>query len=105
MTSPEPAEQIDPQWWESLLDEESSEFELPEEMASRFDARLKQDDLGELERRVLDCLALASSARLDPDSATEPFRAMFEWHGRRSALPGDLDADQLALLGRIAPMI
>jgi hypothetical protein len=108
MTIPEPvdgADQIDPQWWESLLDEKTSEFELPEDMAPRFEARLKQDDLGELERQVLESLAVASSAMLEADSSLEPFRAMIEWHGQRSPLPSDLDADQLALLGQVAPMI
>ena len=95
MTNPGPddrADEIDPRWWENLLDEETSQFELPEVMALQFEARLKQDDLSEVERRVLECLAVASSAMLQADSSMEPFRPAIEWHGKRSALPSDLEA-------------
>jgi hypothetical protein len=95
---------IDPAWWENTIGA-ARDLEQPEALATEFEARLRQNDLGELERQVIEGLAVATSAMLRSDNWLEPFKPAIVLDDRRSALPIDLTPDQIALLARIAPMI
>lgn len=54
-------------------------------------------------KNVLQTLALATSAMLEPANWNEPFTPSATFSdGRRTALPSDLDDEQRALLRRIA---
>ncbi|MFI5729254.1 DUF4209 domain-containing protein [Kribbella sp. NPDC051587] len=96
-------EQVDPAWWEDCVS--GRDLEQPEVLATDFEARLRQEDLGALERQVLEALAIATSALLQPDNWLEPFKPMMMWDNKRSALPSDLTAEQIVVLGEVAPLI
>jgi len=54
---------------------------------------------------VLQVLAMVSSAMLNPEDWLEPFTPAMQFGGKRTVVPADLDADQVALLARIAPLV
>jgi hypothetical protein len=54
---------------------------------------------------VLRVLSVATSAMLRPNRWNEPFEPVATFGGRRSSLPSDLDANDLALLSRIAHLM
>jgi hypothetical protein len=97
--------QIDPAWWTSTFDQSAAEFEQPEALAHGFESASRQLGIDPLRRQVLEALAIATSAMLDPDNWQEPFKPAMQFDGRRSALPADLTPDQLGLLARIAALI
>jgi hypothetical protein len=70
-----------------------------------FQELLKAPDLSELQRRVLVALAIATSAMPNPGNWQAPFKPAIQQGDRRSALPIDLDQEQLALLSRLASLI
>ncbi|MGY4769771.1 DUF7380 domain-containing protein (plasmid) [Kribbella sp. CWNU-51] len=107
MSSPVSApsgDEIDPAWWENIIGA-ARDLEQPEALATEFSARLRQNDLGELERQVIEALAVATAAMLQPDNWLEPFKPAIVWGDRRSALPSDLTPGQIATLATVAPMI
>lgn len=103
--SEETNEEIDPSWWAAPFEStpEPGGFEAPEILSSSFEAFLKGSDIGELQRRVLEALTIATSAMLVPDNWLEPYEPAMQFRGRRTAIPSDLDAEQVALLARLAP--
>jgi len=97
---------IDPQWWTVAFDARGIEaFESPELLSLEFSRLLKEPDLGDTHRQVLEALATATSAMLKPGDWLQPFTPAMEFGDRRSPLPSDLGAEQIALLARIAPSI
>lgn len=105
--SEETDEEIDPSWWAAPFEStpEPGGFEAPEILSSSFEAFLEGSDIGELQRRVLEALTIATSAMLVPDNWLEPYEPAMQFRGRRTAIPSDLDAEQVALLARLAPLI
>jgi hypothetical protein len=94
-----PVNPIDPAWWRDVLAAD------PESGIALASLRLGEASLAAASldaRAVLSLLALVTSAMLDPDDWNDPFKPMAAFHARRSALPSDLDAEQLDLLRRIA---
>lgn len=98
-------DEIDPSWWAAASDSttDPDDYQRPERIYLSLDASLKAPGLGDLQRRVLEVLALASSPMLVPDNWLDPYKPMMEFNGRRSPVPSDLDREQLALLARLAP--
>jgi hypothetical protein len=70
-----------------------------------FQELLKAPDLDELQRRVLEVLAITTSAMLDPENWLDPYKPVIQIGNHRSAHPSDLDKEMLALLARLAPLI
>lgn len=48
---------------------------------------------------------MVSSAMLNAEDWLEPFTPAIQWGGKRTVVPADLGADQVALLTRIAPLV
>lgn len=98
---------IDPSWWEDVLATASldSTYEPPELMSTYLEQAAADSSVTGLHELVLRVLAMASSAMLDPVNWLEPFTPMIQFGGKRSVVPEDLDAGQIALLARIAPLI
>lgn len=101
----EPPVDIDPSWWSEAFGEEVAPYEPAELLSLRLRVLANADGLGELQRQVLDALALATSAMLRPGHWLEPFSPMAQFGDRRSPLPSDLTPEQIALLARIAPLV
>ena len=100
-------EKVDPAWWMTALgsDSEIDGSIVPELIAGSFAPSIADPQIQGLQRRVVETLARATSAMLEPDSWQEPFKPAMSSGDHRSALPGDLDPDELLLLAQIAPLI
>ena len=97
---------IDPTWWSSAFDDASVEQYEPAELLSTRLAQLaKQKGIGEFQKVVLEAMALATSAMLNPGDWLAPFSPAMEFGNRRSVVPADLTKEQVALLARIAPLV
>jgi hypothetical protein len=101
----EPPSDIDPSWWSGAFGQDVAPYEAAELLSMRLRVVADADDLGGLQRQVLDTLAVASSAMLRPGNWLEPFSPMAQFGDRRSPLPSDLTPEQIALLARIAPLV
>lgn len=101
------SEEIDPSWWETVLPVLTREdpYEAPELLSTHFDRAAAESSVSGSQKLVLETLAMASSAMLTTDDWLEPFTPAIQLGDRRTPVPADLDADQVALLARIAPMI
>lgn len=101
------SDEIDPSWWEHALAAPSIDgpYELPELLSTHLQRASNDAKLGAFQKSVLQVLAMATSAMLDPEDWLEPFTPMMQIDGRRTIVPSDLDADQVALLARIAPQV
>lgn len=101
---------FDPAWWNDVYESigPASQYELVEHVTVHLAAAAREaaDSAGEqsLRARVLSLLARAASPMLQAEDWNEPFRPAWALtDGRRSPLPQDLDADDLALLTELAP--
>ncbi len=97
---------IDPAWWAAAFsDPDVEEFEPAELLSTRLQELAKQEGIGEFQRMVLEDLAMATSAMLNPGDWARPFSPAMEFGNRRSVVPADLTSDQVALLARTAPSV
>lgn len=94
---------VDPAWWRAALS--SSEQPLELELISIKLREAASRGADEARSRVLSLLADTTSALLEPDDWSEPFRPMASVGGRRSILPSDLDQAQLSSLAAIADLL
>ena len=97
--------QISSEWWAAAFDGVEDEFEQVETLSSNIRAMSKASDLGDLQRQVLEALAIATSPMLEPDRQRDPYKPAIQLNGRRSEVPGDLTPKQLQLLAQVAPLI
>jgi hypothetical protein len=98
---------LDPSWWEDVLADAALDeiYEPPELLSTHLERAAADPAVTGLHQQVLQVLAMASSAMLDAEDWLEPFKPAMEFNGRRTVIPADLNADQVALLARIAPLI
>ena len=98
---------IDPSWWEDVLTAASltDPYEPPELLSTHFERAAADPAVTGFRKLVLQVLAMASSAMLNADDWLEPFTPTMQFDGKRTVVPSDLDADQVALLARIAPLV
>lgn len=101
------SDEIDPSWWEAVLPAVTREdpYEPPELFSVHFDRAAADPAVTGVQKLVLQALARVSSAMLNTDDWLEPFTPAIQLGDRRTPVPADLDADQMALLARIAPLI
>lgn len=101
------SEAIDPSWWEDVLAAASLDglYEPPELLSTHLDRAAADPSVTGLRELVLHVLAMVSSAMLNPEDWLEPFTPVMQFGGKRTVVPADLDADQVALLARIAPLV
>jgi len=101
------ADPIDPTWWEEVLAAAARDepFEPAEALATHLQAAASAPDVTGLKEQVLQVLAMASSAMLNPDDWSAPFAPAMQFAGKRTVVPADLSAGQVALLGQIAPLV
>ena len=95
---------IDPSWWEIVLSSVEL-FEPPELLSGYFERAASDPEVTGMHELVLQVLATASSAMLDPEKWLEPFTPAMQFHDKRTIVPSDMNDAQVALLARIAPMI
>lgn len=98
---------INPLWWEdvlaaALLDDP---YEPPELLSTHLGRAAADPAVTGLHELVLQVLAMVSSAMLNAEDWLEPFTPAMQFGGKRTVVPADLDADQVALLARIAPLV
>ncbi|SOD73276.1 uncharacterized protein DUF4209 [Jatrophihabitans sp. GAS493] len=99
-------EDIDPSWWALDAVEASADgYEPPELLSIALESLAKRDGVGEFQEVVLDTLAQATSAMLNPSDWLHPFNPAMQLADRRSIIPQDLSSEQVALLARIAPLL
>ena len=98
---------IDPMWWEGVLAAASLDdrYEPPELLSSHFERAAADPAVTGLHAQVLRVLAMVSSAMLNAEDWLEPFTPAMQISGKRTVVPADFDADQVALLARIAPLV
>ncbi len=98
---------IDPTWWEDVLAAASLDdpYEPPELMSTHLEQAAADPSVTGLHEQVLQVLAMVSSAMLNAEDWLEPFTPAMQFGGKRTVVPADLDADQVALLARIAPLV
>lgn len=98
---------IDPRWWEDVLAAASLDdrYEPPELLSSHLEQAAADPAVTGLHALVLRVLAMVSSAMLNAEDWLEPFTPAMQISGKRTVVPADLDADQVALLARIAPLV
>ncbi|WP_156388266.1 MULTISPECIES: DUF4209 domain-containing protein [unclassified Rhodococcus (in: high G+C Gram-positive bacteria)] len=98
---------IDPSWWENALAAASvnDRYEPPELLSTHLERAAADPSVTGLHELALQVLAMASSAMLNPEDWLEPFTPAMQFHGKRTVVPADLDADQMTLLARIAPLV
>lgn len=98
---------IDPSWWEDVLAAASLDdsYEPPELLSTHLDRAAADPAVTGLQELVLQVLAMVSSAMLNAEDWLEPFTPAMQFGGKRTVVPADLDADQLALLARIAALV
>lgn len=100
------SEGIDPSWWEDVLAAALDDpYEPPELMSTHLEQAAADPSVTGLHELVLQVLAMVSSAMLNPEDWLEPFTPAMQFGGKRTVVPADLDADQVALLARIAPLV
>ena len=92
--------EIDPSWWRDVVNADSRMLSI-----SRLILEAERDATGKPSEPVLRVLSVATSAMLRPNRWNEPFEPVATLGGRRSSLPSDLDANELALLSRIAHLM
>lgn len=100
-------EAIDPSWWEDVLAAASLDdpYEPPELLSTHLERAAADPSVTGLHELALQVLAMVSSAMLNPEDWLEPFTPAMQFGGKRTVVPADLDADQVALLARIAPLV
>lgn len=98
---------IDPSWWEDVLAVGSHDdpYEPPEMLSMYLQQAAADPSVTGLHELVLEVLAMVSSAMLNAENWLEPFTPVMQFGGKRTVVPADLDADQVALLARIAPLV
>jgi hypothetical protein len=98
---------IDPSWWEDALAVAplSDPYEPPELLSRHLERAAADPAVTGIQELVLTVLAMASSAMLNAEDWLEPFTPAMEFGDKRTVVPADLDADQVALLARIAPLV
>ncbi len=98
---------IDPSWWEDVLAAASLDdpYEPPELLSTHLERAAADPAVTGLHELVLQVLAMVSSAMLNAEDWLEPFTPAMQFGGKRTVVPADLDADQVALLARIAPLV
>lgn len=98
---------IDPSWWEDVLAAASLDdpYEPPELLSTHLARAADDPSVTGLHELVLQVLAMVSSAMLNADDWLEPFTPAMQFDGKRTVVPADMDAEQVALLARIAPLI
>ena len=94
--------EIDPSWWRDVVNADSNGRTLS---ISRLILEAARDATDKPSEPVLRALSVATSAMLRPNRWNEPFEPVATLGGRRSSLPSDLDANDLALLSRIARLM
>ncbi len=101
------SEAIDPSWWEDVLAAASLDdpYEPPELLSTHLERAAADPSVTGLHELALQVLAMVSSAMLNPEDWLEPFTPAMQFGGKRTVVPADLDADQVALLARIAPLV
>lgn len=101
------SEAIDPSWWEDVLPAASLDdpYEPAELLSTHLERAAADPSVTGLHELALQVLAMASSAVLNPEDWLEPFTPAMQFGGKRTVVPADLDADQVALLARIAPLV
>ena len=92
--------EIDPSWWRDAVSADSRLLSI-----SRLILEAARDATDKPSEPVLRVLSVATSAMLRPNRWNEPFEPVATLGGRRSSLPSDLDANDLALLSRIAHLM
>ena len=92
--------EIDPSWWRDAVNADSRMLSI-----SRLILEAARDATDKPSEPVLRVLSVATSAMLRPNRWNEPFEPAATLGGRRSSLPSDLDANDLALLSRIAHLM
>lgn len=98
---------IDPSWWESVLTGAARDdpYEPPELLSGHLERAAADPAVTGLQKSVLQTLATASCAILNAEDWLRPFTPAMQFNGKRTLVPSDLDADQVTLLARIAPLI
>lgn len=98
---------IDPSWWEDVLAAASLDdpYEPPELLSTHFERAAGDPAVTGFQELVLQVLAMVSSAMLNAEDWLEPFTSAVQFGGKRTVVPADLAADQVALLARIAPLV
>lgn len=98
---------IDPTWWEDVLVAASLDdpYEPPELLSTHLERAAANPAVTGLHELVLRVLAMVSSAMLNAEDWLEPFTPAMQFGGKRTVVPADLDADQVTLLARIAPLV
>lgn len=99
---------VDPSWWAPALEIDNhfdAEWRPPEMLSPHLEALARGCDAGTTQEAVLTVLAKVSSAMLDPENWSEPFRPMMTIGDQRSALPSDLTEAEFGLLRRVLPHI
>ena len=98
---------IDPSWWEDVLMAASltDPYDPPGLLSTHFERAAADPAVTGFQKSVLQVLAMATSAMLNADDWLEPFTPTMQFDGKRTVVPSDLDADQVALLTRIAPLV
>ncbi|TDK25828.1 DUF4209 domain-containing protein [Arthrobacter crusticola] len=101
------SDDIEPSWWEDVLTAASQNepYEPPELLSVYLERAAADSAVTGLQKQVLQVLAMVSSAMLNADDWLEPFTPAMQVGGKRTAVPADLNADQVALLARIAPLV
>ncbi len=100
------SEAIDPSWWEDVLAAAFNDpYVQPELLSVHLERAASDPVVTGLHELVLQVLAMVSSAMLNPDDWLEPFTPAIQIGSNRTVVPADLDADQVELLARIAPLV
>lgn len=100
------SDEIDPMWWEDVLTASfDGPYEPPELLSAPLERAAADPAATGLHELVLQVLAMVSSAMLNSEDWLEPFIPAMQISGKRTVVPADFDADQVALLARIAPLV
>ena len=95
---------IDPSWWRTCKAASPDDPASRQSCCQRISRRAAADPaVTGLHELVPQVLAMVSSAMLNAEDWLEPFTPAMQFGGKRTVVPADLDADQVALLARIAP--
>ncbi len=99
-------ESFDPAWWSSAFSGvEPVGYEAPDGLSLIFEQQLTDLELTGRRRDVIQALSIATSAELVNGNWLQPFRPQMQFVDRRSALPSDLEPDQLVTLAELAPVV
>lgn len=80
-------------------------YEPPDLLSSHLERAAADPAVKGLQAQVLRVLAMVSSAMLNAEGWLEPFTPAMQISGKRTVVPADFDADQVALLARIALLV